>query len=87
MKRVRIFAKLGIKTEVSLDLAAMMAHKDKVVGELTKGVEFLFKKNKVEGHRRRRRDRRPRPGRGEAAGRRRPARSKPRTSSSLPAPM
>ncbi len=41
------FAKLGIKAEVSLDLKAMMAHKDKVVGELTKGVEFLFKKNKV----------------------------------------
>jgi len=31
-----------------IDLTAMMAHKDKVVGELTKGVEFLFKKNKVE---------------------------------------
>jgi dihydrolipoamide dehydrogenase len=31
------------------DLKQMMAHKDKVVGELTKGVEFLFKKNKVEG--------------------------------------
>ena len=27
----------------------MMAQKSKVVGELTKGVEFLFKKNKVEG--------------------------------------
>ena len=26
----------------------MMAHKDKVVGELTKGVEFLLKKNKAE---------------------------------------
>jgi len=43
------FARIGIKAEVSLDLPAMMAHKDKVVGELTKGVEFLFKKNKVEG--------------------------------------
>ncbi|MDE2182211.1 MAG: dihydrolipoyl dehydrogenase [Alphaproteobacteria bacterium] len=43
------YAKLGIKAEVALDLAAMMAHKDKVVDELTKGVEFLFKKNKVEG--------------------------------------
>jgi len=42
------FAKIGIKAQVSLDLPAMMAHKDKVVGELTKGVEFLFKKNKVE---------------------------------------
>ncbi|MDE2135150.1 MAG: dihydrolipoyl dehydrogenase [Alphaproteobacteria bacterium] len=44
----REFAKLGIKAEVSLDLPAMMAHKDKVVGELTKGVEFLLKKNKCE---------------------------------------
>src|SRR5215813_6661822 len=43
------FAKLGIKASVQLDLPAMMAQKDKVVGELTKGVEFLFRKNKVEG--------------------------------------
>jgi dihydrolipoamide dehydrogenase len=43
------FARLGIKAKVELDLAAMMAQKTKVVGELTKGVEFLFKKNKVEG--------------------------------------
>ena len=43
------FAKLGIKAKVELDLVAMMAQKTKVVGELTKGVEFLFKKNKVEG--------------------------------------
>ena len=43
------FAKLGIKAQVELDLPAMMAQKDKVVGELTKGVEFLFRKNKVEG--------------------------------------
>jgi dihydrolipoamide dehydrogenase len=42
------FAKLGIKAQVSLDLNAMMAHKDKVVGELTKGVEFLLKKNKID---------------------------------------
>ena len=42
------FSKLGIKAEVALDLNAMMAHKDKVVGELTRGVDFLFKKNKVE---------------------------------------
>jgi len=41
--------KLGIKTNAEFDLAAMMAHKTKVVGELTKGVEFLFRKNKVEG--------------------------------------
>ena len=43
------FGKLGINASVSVDLAGMMAHKTKVVGELTKGVEFLFKKNKVEG--------------------------------------
>ncbi|MBN9543976.1 MAG: dihydrolipoyl dehydrogenase [Alphaproteobacteria bacterium] len=42
------FAKLGIKATVELDLPAMMAQKDKVVGELTKGVEFLLRKNKVE---------------------------------------
>ena len=34
-------------TGVSLDLARMMARKDKVVGDLTKGVDFLFRKNKV----------------------------------------
>jgi dihydrolipoamide dehydrogenase len=42
------FAKLGIKADVSLDLPAMMGHKDKIVGELTRGVEFLLKKNKSE---------------------------------------
>jgi dihydrolipoamide dehydrogenase len=42
------FAKLGIKAKVELDLPTMMTHKDKVVGELTKGVEFLLKKNKSE---------------------------------------
>jgi dihydrolipoamide dehydrogenase len=48
-KAEKDFAKLGVKTTgVSLDLAAMMAHKTKVVGELTRGVEFLLKKNKSE---------------------------------------
>jgi dihydrolipoamide dehydrogenase len=42
------FAKLGIKAKVELDLPAMMGQKDKVVGELTKGVEFLLRKNKAE---------------------------------------
>jgi dihydrolipoamide dehydrogenase len=42
-------AEHGIKVgEVALDLAAMMGRKDKVVGTLTRGVEFLFRKNKVE---------------------------------------
>ena len=43
------FPRFGITGTPGIDLPAMMAHKDKVVGELTKGVEFLFKKNKVEG--------------------------------------
>jgi len=43
------FAKHGIKiSKVELDLKAMMARKDKVVEQLTGGIEFLFKKNKVE---------------------------------------
>jgi len=38
----------GIKVgDLSFDLAAMIARKDKVVGQLTGGVGFLFKKNKV----------------------------------------
>jgi dihydrolipoamide dehydrogenase len=41
-------AMVGVKfQEVSLDLPAMMAHKDKVVQANTDGVSFLFKKNKV----------------------------------------
>jgi dihydrolipoamide dehydrogenase len=41
-------AEQGIKfSKVSLDLDTMMGRKDKVVVDLTKGVEFLFKKNKV----------------------------------------
>ncbi len=43
------FAALGIETgKVGFDLATMMGHKDKVVGDLTKGVEFLLKKNKID---------------------------------------
>lgn len=41
-------AAFGIKTgKVSLDLPVMMEYKDKTVSDLTKGIEFLFKKNKV----------------------------------------
>jgi dihydrolipoamide dehydrogenase len=43
------FAPIGIRASVSLDLPAMMAHKTKVVGELTRGVEFLFRNYKAEG--------------------------------------
>lgn len=41
------FAEHGIKAKVELDLAAMMARKDKAVLDLTKGIEGLFRKNKV----------------------------------------
>ncbi|NBO18456.1 MAG: dihydrolipoyl dehydrogenase [Proteobacteria bacterium] len=41
------FADHGIKAKVELDLKAMMGRKDKVVLDLTKGIEGLFKKNKV----------------------------------------
>jgi dihydrolipoamide dehydrogenase len=42
-------AEHGIRIgEVGLDLAEMMARKDKVVAGLTRGVEFLFRKNKVD---------------------------------------
>ncbi|HLN23801.1 MAG TPA: dihydrolipoyl dehydrogenase [Patescibacteria group bacterium] len=42
------FAHHGIKfSKLEVDLAAMMARKDKVVSGLTKGIEGLFKKNKV----------------------------------------
>jgi dihydrolipoamide dehydrogenase len=41
------FEKLGLKATVELDLPTMMARKDDVVVNLTKGIEGLFKKNKV----------------------------------------
>jgi len=42
------FSKLGIEVgEVKLNLEKMMKNKDKAVTILTKGVEFLFKKNKI----------------------------------------
>ncbi len=43
-------AKHGVKvSKVELDLKALLARKDKVVSDLTKGIDFLFKKNKVNG--------------------------------------
>ena len=42
------FDKMGIMTGgLSLDVLKMMSHKTKTVDGLTKGIEFLFKKNKV----------------------------------------
>jgi dihydrolipoamide dehydrogenase len=42
------FAGFGIDVEPRLNLPAMMKQKLDSVGQLTKGVEFLFKKNKVD---------------------------------------
>ena len=44
------FAKRGIRVAggIEVDLAAMMAGKARVVRDLTKGIGFLFRKNKVE---------------------------------------
>ena len=42
------FAAHGIVIEgIKLDLAKMQAHKDEVVGANVKGIEFLFRKNKI----------------------------------------
>src|ERR1700742_3545294 len=43
-----VLANHGVKVGgVELDLGTMLARKDKVVGDLTKGIEGLFKKNKI----------------------------------------
>ena len=44
----REFAGLGIEVTPKLNLAQMMAQKAESVTALTKGIEFLFKKNKVD---------------------------------------
>ncbi|MHC0054805.1 dihydrolipoyl dehydrogenase [Actibacterium sp. D379-3] len=43
------FAAMGLKGKSpSVDWPAMLAYKDDVIGQNTKGIEFLFKKNKVD---------------------------------------
>nr|BFE92852.1 hypothetical protein GCM10020185_33880 [Pseudomonas brassicacearum subsp. brassicacearum] len=42
------FANLGIEVSPTLNLAQMMKQKDESVAGLTKGIEFLFRKNKVD---------------------------------------
>jgi len=43
------FAKMGLKGKSpSVDWPAMLAYKDDVIGQNTKGIEFLFKKNKID---------------------------------------
>jgi len=39
---------LGSPTAAAIDMAQVQTRKDRVVGGLTKGVEFLFKKNKID---------------------------------------
>ncbi|KAG0322633.1 hypothetical protein BGZ97_005294 [Linnemannia gamsii] len=38
---------IEVKGEVALDLAKMLSRKDNIVSKMTKGIEFLFRKNKV----------------------------------------
>jgi dihydrolipoamide dehydrogenase len=45
---IKDFAGLGIEVTPTLNLPAMMKQKADSVGQLTKGIEFLFKKNKVD---------------------------------------
>jgi len=46
--KAKNFKKIGIETgEIKLNLSKMMENKDKAVTTLTKGIEFLFKKNKI----------------------------------------
>ncbi|NNK77836.1 MAG: dihydrolipoyl dehydrogenase, partial [Litoreibacter sp.] len=43
------FAKMGLKGKTpSVDWKQMLAYKDEVIGQNTQGIEFLFKKNKVD---------------------------------------
>ena len=42
------FAAHGIKAKIELNLKTMLGRKDKVVDDLTKGIEFLMKKNKID---------------------------------------
>lgn len=42
------FGKMGLKATVKVDWPQMQAYKDDVVAQNTKGIEFLFKKNKVD---------------------------------------
>ncbi|CUH40482.1 Dihydrolipoyl dehydrogenase 3 [Jannaschia seosinensis] len=43
------FAKMGLKGKTpSVDWKQMLAYKEDVIGQNTKGIEFLFKKNKVD---------------------------------------
>ncbi|PYE84968.1 dihydrolipoyl dehydrogenase [Pseudoroseicyclus aestuarii] len=42
------FAKMGLTAETSVDWQKMLSYKDESIGQNTGGVEFLFKKNKID---------------------------------------
>ncbi|MGZ9812178.1 dihydrolipoyl dehydrogenase [Pseudoroseicyclus sp. H15] len=42
------FAEMGLENETKVDFTKMMAYKDKTISQNTGGVEFLFKKNKID---------------------------------------
>ena len=64
------FAQMGIKVgKPSVDLAAMLKYKEQNVESNVKGVEFLFKKNKIDAFHGAGAHRRARQGRGESRGR------------------
>jgi len=44
------FSEMGINASPQLDLPRMMGFKDEAVEGNTKGIEFLFKKNKIDSH-------------------------------------
>src|SRR3954469_7645496 len=45
------FEKMGIGVEPKLDLKQMMVFKQEAIDGNTKGIDFLFKKNKITAHR------------------------------------
>ena len=42
------FAKMGLRAATKVDWKQMLTYKDEVIGQNTGGIEFLFKKNKVD---------------------------------------
>ncbi len=42
------FAKMGLKAATKVDWPQMLAYKDDTIGQNTGGIEFLFKKNKID---------------------------------------
>ena len=61
------FAQMGIKVgKASVDLAALLKYKEQNVDSNVKGVDFLFKKNKIEAFHGAGKDHRAGQGRGES---------------------